>query len=381
MTAATAVDLVQRIEHLAHELQQDTTPVDRARWESFDQTTYRFVVTLSRTRHLGPGRVTLDTKPLLALLKDYPRPLAAVGDDREYSPKMAARLLGTSEEYIRVRIERGTLPSRRDGTQRLIPAKRSGCATMCFASIDDPHPLARTACAIGALTDMLVSRDLDPHRPEIGAGPTLALAHAVLDVAYKAARHSVAASDPTDALRPLEVARFAQRALARIALTSQNSPLPRVVSPPPARTGGGTNDRLDAAVHAWTRAAWTELNHSAPSIQTIRNVTDQSIHLLAALDTVAAHSWRNPGERQLDRSLLRDTAIALGTASRGWGPATTGTPPSHHYVDAARDLHAVLQQLVSTRAERNRHIRDDAPPTAYGHGSPRPPASPAILQG
>ncbi|GAB3881485.1 hypothetical protein GCM10028802_26770 [Terrabacter terrigena] len=93
MTATTVADVVARVEHLVQELHDSAEPVDRHQWESFDQTIYRFLVTLARTRPLGPGHVDLEALPLLALQKDYPAPLVPADDATEYSPRGAARML------------------------------------------------------------------------------------------------------------------------------------------------------------------------------------------------------------------------------------------------------------------------------------------------
>ncbi|MFC7597580.1 helix-turn-helix domain-containing protein [Terrabacter sp. GCM10028922] len=281
-------------------------------------------------------------------MKDYPAPLVPADDATEYSPTAAARLLDTSVASVRNRLKRGTLPGRRDGGRWLIARDALGLRSDVHpAAHGDSHPLTRTACAVGALTDMLVTRDLDVHRPRIEAASALALAEAVLRVAFDAAEHAVSRSDTSDAFRPLQIAQFARRALDRLSPAGSTAPLPYIAIPPPRESGATPNDRLDAALHTWIRIAYEDLSLSVPSIEVVRNVAGQSVHVLAAIDALVGAPSQDLPASTLDRERLRTCAIAITTAGSAWGSATTGTPPSHAYVDAARDLHRTLHELIT----------------------------------
>ncbi|GAA2147777.1 excisionase family DNA binding protein [Humibacillus xanthopallidus] len=350
MTAATAAALLDRAANLTAELQHSSDPVDARRWESFDQTVYRYLTQLTPT-YPRPTRADPGALRLHAILRDYPTPLTPAADEPHYSAVEAARLTGRPARAIRREIAAGELPAIRTGTGWQIPREALHLRSDVHpARGEDPHPLARIACTLGALTDLLaVDRDR-PDRALLDSTSATALAWPVIALTLDIARHTLGHCEPDQADRPLQIARFATRALTRLAGVAVDVPIPHLAASPSSWLRREPGDQLAQALHTWARAAGTDLALTVPSVDVIRNVTNQGTHLLAALDTLLAREPLGSGAA-LDvasfREALRDTALALTRAGTVWGSATTGMPPSPEYVDAASTLHQALGGIVS----------------------------------
>ena len=350
VTTATAADLLDRAARLTAELQRSSDPVDVRRWESFDQTVYRYLTQLIPS-HPRPTRADPAALRLHAILRDYPTPLTPPADEPHYSAVEAARLTGRPARSIRREIAAGELPATRTGTGWQIPREALHLRSDVHpATADDPHPLARVACTLGALTDLLAADRDRPDRPPLDSTSATALARPVVALTLDIARHTLGHCEPDQAHRPLQVAQFATRALTRLAGVAVDVPVPHLAATPSPWLNSGPGDQLPHALHTWADAARTDLALTVPSVDVIRNVTSQGTHLLAALDTLLASE---PGsvDAAIDvaslREALRDTAVALTRAGAIWGSVTTGMPPSPEYVDAARSLHHALGGVVS----------------------------------
>lgn len=365
MTAATAADLLDRAARVTAELQRSSDPVDAQRWESFDQTVYRYLTEVI-PRHPRPTRADPGALRLHALLLDYPAPLTPAADEPHYSAVEAARLTGRPARAIRREIAAGELPATRTGTGWQIPREALHLRNdVHLARGEDPHPLARIACTLGALTDLLAADRDRPDRPPLDCTSATALARPVVALTLDIARYTLAHGEPDQADRPLQIARFARRALTRLAGVAVDVPIPHLEASPSSWLRGEPGDQLAQALHTWAQAAGTDLALTVPSVDVIRNVTNQGTHLLAALDALLACETLGAGTA-LDVASLRealwDTALALTRADTVWGFATTGMPPSPEYVDAARLLHHALGGVVSGRVPYpdGPHDRDQA---------------------
>jgi hypothetical protein len=102
----------------------------------------------------------------------------------------------------------------------------------------------------------------------------------VLSLAAVAARHSIAHRPLENADRPLTVGRYAERVidtLRTVALEPVSlSRLASVAAHPQPTT---LNDRLEAALDAWQRAARQELDRAIPSVDVLRQIANQAAHL------------------------------------------------------------------------------------------------------
>jgi hypothetical protein len=109
------------------------------------------------------------------------------------------------------------------------------------------------------------------------------------------------------------------------------------------------NERLESGLRQWGTAARAELNRTVPSTDVIRNVMNQGIHLYAVsarLLEAAEFAGEPVGDTvAAARGSLHTAMETMGQADRLWGSVTTAMPPSHEYVAAARELHAVLTDV------------------------------------
>jgi hypothetical protein len=109
------------------------------------------------------------------------------------------------------------------------------------------------------------------------------------------------------------------------------------------------NERLESGLRQWVTAARAELNRTVPSTDVIRNVMNQGIHLYAVsarLLEAAEYEGGLAGSTAAARGSLHTAMEAMGQADRLWGTVTTALRPSHEYVSAARQLHAVLTETT-----------------------------------
>ncbi|WP_347351222.1 helix-turn-helix domain-containing protein [Intrasporangium sp.] len=381
-TATTISDLLERAHHLTGLVLECRDPVPTALWESFDQTLYRFLVETLYRRPVGPGLVEHEALPLYHAVKAYPTPLAVSPGTHELTLTEAARLTGIPRRTIHDRILCGQIPATRtrDGWQ--IPHRSLDLRSdVQPADPADPHPLARLAITLGALTDLLYAHQHDPDKPDLGTGPVTRLARDILALTDSVARHTLTLIEPDGLPRALAIARHAATSAARLA-HGTDQPIPYAALPPPARhraPGAPTGPTgrwapaslpglLDRAVTDWVRACRAELAVSVPSIEVIRNLTSQSVHVYAGLDALLAATTPSPDAggpqpapsrpvAEVDASIraqLRAAAHDLQGAVAAWGPATTMVRPSLAYIEAAQQVHATLEQVIARAPDLGR---------------------------
>ena len=203
----------------------------------------------------------------------------------------------------------------------------------------DPHPLARTSCALGAMADLI--RDSRDHGPAVlpNDGEAAGAAVHILSLAAVAARHTIAYSSLDDVARPVAVGRYAERAIDGLRdLAVQPVSLHHLASVHPEPAPASLNDRLEAALHAWQASARHEIDRLIPSVDVLRQIANQGAHLCAVRASLGDVS-----EEQANH--LRDSAHALAQGENAWGSLTTLSRPSHEFVTASRELFETLASV------------------------------------
>lgn len=341
----TATDLLERARLTLADLQRSRQPVSMQQWESFDQSIYRLLHELVSAR-VGWSPADAHTVALHRAFRDYPQPLQPVGDQPDFTPREAARFLGISEAATRKSIRAGALLAAPTDTGYRIPRGELTLNGPVHPSpSDDDHSLARLACIVGALTDLLVLNRMDPAVPELQAASAATIAKECLDVAGAAATQVLSMCDPAIADRPLAIAQYAAPLVQRLPNGTPLSGLQNVAAPSHARELLTDADGLDLAIHQWAQAVRAELCARVPSVEVLRDVNRQGVHLYAALDAVLRATTPTSATSDL-REHLRQSALALQGAAQAWSQTTTGAPPSHDYVDASRHLYSSLASIT-----------------------------------
>ncbi|GAA2161000.1 excisionase family DNA binding protein [Humibacillus xanthopallidus] len=344
MTFTTVTDLLDRAHALAGELEACGETITEQHWDSFDQTVYRILEELARHR-VGAGAYDADALPLHRVVTSYPQPLVPASRDDTVTPRQAAQLLGVSPEHVRRQIHRGAIAAARypDGYQINLAALALKDVTPAHAG--ETHPLSRLATTIGATADILVAHRHDPSTPPLQASSATSIARDVLQLASRAARHTLVLCDTEDVDRPMTMARYAARALISLPPSTRVSGLQNPAAGPAATEVRTLNDALDLALHAWAREAYLELRRTVPSLDVVKDISSQAIHIYAALDDVLRRNGRPSFARQ--HELLVKAAHAAQGAVNVWGPNTTLAPPSKDYTAAARALFTTLDHVVT----------------------------------
>ncbi|AXG14523.1 helix-turn-helix domain-containing protein [Intrasporangium calvum] len=366
-TATTVADLVARANSLTEELLQSDDRVSLRQWESFDQTLYQLLSELVSARRVGPGPVDRSALLLYDVVKNYPTPLMPARPvAAEFGPNEAARLLGVTHRTVRKSILRGNLPAARTDTGWLIRAEDLQLRQdVRPADAGNPDSLSRLAVTLGALTDVVHGHQQDSDKPAFETGSVNRLTHDVLAIAVQTARHSLHSMGLADVQRPLAVARHVEAALKQLAPVAIHHELPYAAVPPPSKdtrltdrlgSGGPVPEdlpgRLDRALADWAHLARAEQSLSVPSIDVLRNVTSQSIHMYAAIDVLLTagqgDGTKTSHRSETAREELRAAARTLQRAGAAWGHGITGTRPSRDYVEASQRLHDVLESTIDT---------------------------------
>ena len=345
--ATTATDLINRARSVLVELTETDAPISRQQWESFDQTVYRLL-------HELDGAVSgwlvseQAAAQLHQVMRDYPRPLQPVDDRADFSIKEAAQLLGTSDDAVRKRIHAGAALAAPTGNGYRIPRSEvTAIRVVAPATTDDPHPIARLSCTLGALNDLLVLRRLDPASPQLQTQPVLTLATQALSITAAAARRALALCDPVAADRPLLIARYAGTAASMLPAASPLRGLQNPAIPAPTQAPRSPLAVLERSLHDWATAARDELRDAVPSVAVLQDISRQGVHLYAALDAVLGTEPEETNHVE-PREQLRTSALTLQGAANAWKQTSTGMPPSRAYVEAARRLYTALSRITGT---------------------------------
>jgi hypothetical protein len=289
----------------------------------------------------------------------YPDPLRSPVGKTAYGVTEAARLLHVAPRTIHSRVREGVLTAHREGRLLQIDADSLHPQRVPLADPADGHPFARLTVTLGALSDLLASIDVrhtGTPGPSLDQPAAATVAAHVLSVASVAARHALQYGPIADGMRPLLIAQYADRRYDALSHYGAGASLPMVAVTMPAIPPTTWTERLEAAANAWAGAARTDLSLTVPSLEVIRNVTNQAAHAHAATATILAAvapalgsvdeanggSGREGTERAM--SILGDGIRALREADLALANRTTARRPSHAYASAARDLFAALSE-------------------------------------
>jgi hypothetical protein len=343
---ATATGLLERARLTLEGLHPTSSAVTSEQWASFDQTVYRLLHELVRAR-TGWQPADPQALALYRAYRDYPRPLQPADDRPDFSLRETARLLGATDTVIRKRVLDGAmLAASTDAGYRIPRSELTLGHEPRPASSTDGHPLARLACELGVITDLLVTNRMEPSLPELQAASAAWIGKETLALAGAAARRVLALCEPEMADRPLSMARYAAKAADVItALVPPCGVQDPAIAPSEAYAPAGAAG-LSSSIHRWARAAQQELRAQVPSIEVLRDINRQGIHLYAAVDSILKCPAVENDALAPVHDRLRESAQALQDGAEAWTQTTTGMPPSHDYVDAARRLYATLTQIT-----------------------------------
>jgi len=355
MTTTTLGDLLARADDLCRELRDSPDPVPLNAWESFDATAYLLMRQLVGPARTGNRALALSHAALCRVIDAYPAPLRGASTG-SVGAREVAHLLGRPRSAVIANIRKGQIPSTWDGRQYLVdvtnlPSRQD----VRPADPLSPEPLPRLSCTLGVAADLMaddrgqVTHDIDAGFESFDSATAPVLAH-VLGIIHVAASHAVRVGPLSDVDRPLAVARYSATALDMLGDVGRGSPMLAAASFAPPSNPVSLNERLESGLRQWVTAARAELNRTVPSTDVIRNVMNQGIHLYAVsarLLEAAEFAGVPVGETAAAaRGSLHAAMEATSQADQFWGTVNTALRPSHEYVSAARQLHAVLTETT-----------------------------------
>ena len=356
MSTTSAADLLAYADLLIRQLRDSEVPITSQQWATFDVTVHRLMFELVGPGAMHePGTTRTALASTLAVFRSYPEPLRHPVNT-QLSLQQAAALTGKTADYFRRRVQHGNLHVVRDAGVYLVNTRDLDTdPDVTPADLGDPHPLARIACTLGAAADLAVTeRQVDQGRLMDEAQLAGSYIH-ILSLAYAAARHALAYGAVVDADRPLAIAQYAEhsidalregaeRPLALMRLTA--------TSPEPAPTT--LDERLEAAVDHWTKAAEPELLRLVPSADTLRMLANQGAHLYAVTHQVLSAAPRDSFDvASLDAvsASLSAGAHAFRAADKPWETLTTTSRSSAEFVAASRELFNALNEVGAQPSE------------------------------
>jgi excisionase family DNA binding protein len=346
MSGTSVTGLLDRADTICAEFRASQDRVSAEDWQIFDQTVYRLLCELAGVR-VGPDLVDLEALPLHRAVSEYPGPRVPQAETGTFSPREAARATGLSYSTIRRQIRDGALTATRDESGLRIPREELDLPqAVPAANAADPRPLHRLASVLGAVNDVLVIHRQDPRGLPFDTVSATTIAARVLHIAGQAGQHALAVCSPFDADRPLKLARYAKEAGLNLSDYFPAQPPHDPALPPPAQSLGTPAANLARALHDWTLAAYEEVRRDVPSVDVLKDVGRQGIHLYAATDSLLRGSIPAHALRVELTDHLRASAQRLQAGVEGWKASTTCAPPSHRYVGAARTLYLELTDLV-----------------------------------
>ena len=353
MTTTSAADLLAHASLLTRQLRDSDAPITGAHWATFDVTVHRLMLELIGGGALHTqGQSRTPSPPALAMFRSYPEPLR-YPVDTQLSAQEAAALASRRPEYFRRKIQHGNLHAVRDGGAYLINTRDlDQNPDIAPADLSDPHPLARVSCVLGAMADLVVAeREADPGRLMDDAQLAGTYIH-ILSLAHTAARHALTHGLVSDADRPLAIAQYAERAIDALRVAGERPlALVRMTSTSPEPSPTTINEKLEAAVDQWAKAAQPEIMRLVPSADTLRMLANQGAHLYAVTHQVLPALPDSSSDVSALHVGLVDGARALSTADKGWDKLTTASRPGHEFISASRELFRALQAVEGLARE------------------------------
>ena len=190
----------------------------------------------------------------------------------------------------------------------------------------------------------------------------------VLSLAYSAARHALAHGAVVDADRPLAIAQYAEQSIDALREGAERPlALVRLTATSPEPAPATLNERLEAAVDHWTKAAEPELLRLVPSAETLRMLANQGAHLYAVTHqvlTAAPHDSLDDASLDAVSASLAAGARAFRAADKPWEGLTTASRSSAEFVAASRELFNALNEVGAQASQpahdwdRRRGLRD-----------------------
>lgn len=342
MSTTTLGDLLARADQLARALAASHAPVSASQWACLDVTLHQLLVTIDRAT-ASRSRAAASALPSariggMAASAGYPEPLRSPVGKTTNTVTDAARLLHVAPRTIKSRVREGLLTAHRDGRLVQIDADSLHPQRVPLADSADAHPFARLTVTLGALNDLLASttaRHSGVNGPALNEPTAATVTAHVLSVASVAARHTLQYGPIADAMRPLLIAQYADRRHDALSHHGAHASIPLVAVTVPTNPPSTWTERLEAAADAWATAARTDLSLTVPSIEVIRNVTNQAAHAHAATAIIltavapalgppvdAASDGIGPVSIERTTSILGDSIRALREADQALGPAT-----------------------------------------------------------
>ncbi|KQZ88491.1 hypothetical protein ASD62_03335 [Phycicoccus sp. Root563] len=359
MSTTSAADLLAHADLLIRQLRDSDVPITSQQWATFDVTVHRLMFELVGPGAMHePGTTRTALAPTLAVFRSYPEPLRHPVNT-QLSLQQAAALTGKKADYFRRRVQHGNLHVLRDAGVYLVNTRDLDTdPDVTPSDLGDPHPLARIACTLGAAADLAVTeRQVDQGRLMDEAQLAGTYIH-ILSLAYSAARHALAYDAVVDADRPLAIAQYAEQSIDALRKGAER-PLALMrltaISPEPAPTT--LNERLEAAVDHWTKAAEPELLRLVPSADTLRMLANQGAHLYAITHqvlTAAPHNSIDDASLDAVSVCLVAGARAFRGADKPWEGLTTASRSSAEFAAASRELFNALSK-VGARASQPAH--------------------------
>ena len=368
MSTTSAADLLAHADLLTRQLRDSEVPITRQQWATFDVTVHRLMFELIGPGGMHrPGTTRTALAPTLAVFRSYPEPLRQPVDT-QLSLEQVAALTGKRTAYFRRKVQHGNLHVVHDAGVYLVKTRDLDVDPgITPAKLEDPHPLARISCILGAAADLAVAeRQVEQGRFMDDAQLAGTYIH-VLSLAYSAARHALAHGAVVDADRPLAISQYAERSIDALREGAQRPlSLARLTATSPEPAPATLNERLEAAVEHWTRATEPELFRLVPSADTLRMLANQGAHLYAVTHQVLTAPQGNLDDAALDgaSACLVAGARAFQSADKSWTQLTTASRSSAEFVAASRGLFNALNEVGAQASEpadvwdRPRGLRD-----------------------
>lgn len=358
MSTATALDLLDHADTLTRQLRSRQLATSPAHWDSFDVTVHRLLLELIgpdavHVRIEDPGRLALQTA-----IRTYPTPLRPPVHEAQSRTRVPDQTEPETEQS-RMFPRRGHLHLLSEGHDHLAasdPVRPE--RDIRPADPTDEHPVARLACTLGAMADLVH----ETHRTEQPLPPASEAAGAVIHVlslAAVTARHLLAHSPLDDAIRPLRVGGYAEHVIDTLRdLSLRPVSLDRLASIAPHPAATTPQGRLEAAIYTWQSSGRQELTRSVPSVDVLRQIANQGIHMCQVRQLLDPH----PPPDLVDA--LHAAAADLAKGQQAWDQLTTLMRPGHEFVTASRDLYEALTVVAETARsgspdlDRGRSIAD-----------------------
>ena len=369
MSTTSAADLLAHADLLTRQLRDSDVPITSQQWATFDVTVHRLMFELVGPGAMHePGTTRTALAPTLAVFRSYPEPLRHPVNT-QLSLQQAAALTGKKADYFRRRVQHGNLHVVHDAGVFLVNTRDLDTQPdITPANLGDPHPMARIACTLGAAADVAVAeRQVDQGRFMDDAQLAGCYIH-VLSLAYAAARHALVHGAVIDADRPLAIAQYAEQSIDALREGAERPlALLRLTATSPESAPATVNERLEAAVDHWARAAEPEVLRLVPSAETLRTLANQGAHLYAVThQALTASPHDGLGDASLDEvsASLAAGARAFRAADKAWEGLTTATRSSAEFVAASRELFKALNEVGAQASQpvhdwdRRRGLRD-----------------------